>query len=349
VSHWAKSADDRDPPHDPPHPRSTAAFFGHEAAERMLLECYRSGRCPHAWLFGGPRGIGKATLAYRFARFVLAHPDPTAHSVAEARTLALDASHPVCRRVGSRAHPDLLVLEREENDEGDLRSAITVEQTSRAVNFFGSTAGEGGWRVCIVDSADELRQDGANKLLKILEEPPRRSLFLMISHAPGRLLATLRSRCHRLTMRSLNEADVARAAAHALSRDPDDDDVLAAAAAAEGSVARAITLLGGSTLRLRQQTLELLQALPETDPRALHALGEALGRAGDDALTTFADAVRWWLSTRLTAGISRRQLVRAADAWDRVNQTVREAEILHLDRKPVVFSVFALLAEAVRD
>src|SRR5215510_10265931 len=169
-------------------PRQTTSFFGHGGAEQVLLEAYRSGRFPHAWLIGGPPGIGKATLAYRMARFVLAHPDAASAAVGTARSLALDAGHPVARQVAGQAHSDLLALERTENDKGVLRTAIVVEQMERTVSFFGSTAGAGGWRLCIVDSADELHPASANKLLKVLEEPPPRSLFLLVSHAPGRLL-----------------------------------------------------------------------------------------------------------------------------------------------------------------
>src|SRR3954464_9268274 len=169
-----------------PHPRATGELFGHAEAEQTLLDAYRGGRIPHAWLIGGEAGIGKATLAYRMARFVLAHPDPKAPAVQAARSLALDPNHPVARQVAGQSHPDLLVLERTENDKGTLRTEIVVAQTDRTVSFFGSTAGAGGWRVCIVDSTDELNLASANKLLKILEEPPERALFLLVSHAPGR-------------------------------------------------------------------------------------------------------------------------------------------------------------------
>src|SRR6266851_5522236 len=170
---------------DVPLPRETTVLFGHYSAEREFLAVYRSGRVPHAWLIGGEPGIGKATLAYRIARFVLAHPDPS--RVPTATSLALDPAHPTVRRIAVNAHSDLLALERTFGDNGKMRTVITVEQVRRLATFFGSTAGEGGWRVCIVDSADELKYpEGSNALLKMLEEPPPRSLFLLVSHAAGR-------------------------------------------------------------------------------------------------------------------------------------------------------------------
>jgi DNA polymerase III subunit delta' len=332
-----------------PHPRATTVFFGHDSAERTLLDAYRSGRVPHAWILGGPPGIGKATLAYRMARFVLAHPDASVTAVRQARALDLDPAHPVVRQIAGQAHPDLLVLERTENENGVMRTVIVVEQTARTVSFFGSTAGAGGWRVCIVDSADELNPASANKLLKVLEEPPARALFLLVSHAPGRLLATIRSRCRRLDLRPLGEADVAAAAAAALGCSAEDQDLRAAAAGADGSVARALTLLGGPALALRQRVMALLGALPATDPRALHALGDALGGAGDGTLTAFVDPVRDWLSARLdTPPREPRRLARVAEVWEKVNRAAQEAEVFNLDRKPLVFAVFGWLAEAAR-
>jgi DNA polymerase-3 subunit delta' len=342
----SRSTDDT----DAPLARATTWLFGHEEAERALLEAFASGRIPHAWLIGGPRGIGKATLAYRMARFALAHPDPTARAVREATRLDVDPSHPVTRQIAGQAHPDLLVLERTENDSGNLRTVITVDQVRRTISFFGSTAGAGGWRVCIVDAADELQQpQAANALLKVLEEPPPRALFLLVSHAPGRLLATIRSRCCRLDLRALAPSEVARAAAAALGRSPDDEAVRAAAAAADGSVARAIDLLSGEGLALRQRVVRLLESLPATDARALHALGDALAAADDGALAAFLDAVREWLSTRLkTMPQEPRGLARIAQAWEEVNRAAEDAQVYNLDRRPLVFSVFSQLAGAAR-
>jgi DNA polymerase-3 subunit delta' len=199
---------------DIPHPRQTLSLYGHAEAEQAFLEAYRASRMPHAWLIGGPRGVGKATLAYRMARFVFAHPSPTTPSVRNAAHLTLPVDHPVVRRIAAQGHPDLLALERVADEKGKVPMFIPVDMVRKTIGFFGSTAGEGGWRVCIVDSADEMNAAGANALLKILEEPPAKSLLLVVSHAPGRLLPTIRSRCRRLALRALSPDDVARAAVH---------------------------------------------------------------------------------------------------------------------------------------
>src|SRR5476649_154895 len=200
-------------------PRETSVLFGHTEAEQALLASYKSGRIPHAWLIGGTPGIGKATLAYRLARFVLAHPDPQSPAVQKAKSLAVDPENPVARRIAAQAQGDLLVLERTINEQtGKLYTVIRVDDVRRSVPFFGSTAGEGGWRIAIVDAIDDLQREGANALLKVLEEPPARTLLLLISHAPGRELPTIRSRCRRLLLRPLSAADVARAVAAATGR-----------------------------------------------------------------------------------------------------------------------------------
>jgi DNA polymerase-3 subunit delta' len=329
-----------------PHPRETTSLHGHAAAEQAFLDAYR-GRMPHAWLIGGPRGIGKATLAYRMARFVFAHPDPT--DAGKAGSLALPAGHPAVRRVAAQGHPDLLVLERTVGDTGKLRTQIAVDDVRRTIGFFGSTAGEGGWRVCIVDSADELNAAGANALLKILEEPPAKALLIVVSHAPGRLLPTIRSRCRRLALRALDADDVARALAGVLQREIDEPEIKAAAAASDGSVARALDLIGGAALAVRERVNAMLDALPVVDPMALHALGDALGRSDETAFAAFVDAVRDWLSARVTAARAEpSRLVRFADAWEKLNVAARDVEIFHLERKPFAFNVFGWLAAATR-
>jgi len=335
---------------DVPHPRATLALFGHAEAERALLDAYKSGRVPHAWLIGGPPGIGKATLAYRFARFVLSHPDPQAAEVQSATSLAVDADNPVAHRIAAQAQGDLLVLERVINEQtGKLYTVIRVDDVRRTVGFFGSTAGEGGWRIAIVDAVDDLQREGANALLKVLEEPPARTLLLLVSHAPGRVLATIRSRCRRLLLRPLDETDVVAAAAVASGRGSGDAELQEAARAAGGSVARTLALLDGAALGLRQRVLDLIAQLPNPDPRALHALGDALGGTDPATLETFMDLVNGWLSSRLADTTQGKpQMARVAETWDQINRAARDVETYNLERKPLVFSVFGALSEAAR-
>jgi DNA polymerase-3 subunit delta' len=331
-----------------PHPRTTTSLYGQAEAEAAFLAAYRGGRMPHAWLIGGPRGIGKATLAYRMAKFVFAYPRPELPAVQRAETLDLPADNTALRRVAAQGHSDLLALERVEDEKGKIPTQIPVDMVRKTIGFFGSTAGEGGWRVCVVDSADELNPAGANALLKILEEPPVNCLLLLLSHSPGRLLPTIRSRCRRIALRPLEAVDVARAVADALGKDAADDDIKAASIAADGSVSRALELLGGTALKVREQVNAMLTSLPAVDQRALHALGDALGR-DETALTAFVDAVRDWLSARVTvAGAEPGHRARMAEVWDKLNRAARDVQVFNLERKPFVFNVFDWLAGAAR-
>jgi DNA polymerase III subunit delta' len=343
------SQQDDDDIDEPPHPRETTVLFGHGAAEAALLAAYRSGRMPHGILIAGPKGIGKATLAYRIARFILSHPDPTASEVQNASSLQVDSTSPVARRIAAQAQPDLLVIERTVNERGVLRNQIAVDDIRGTVPFFGSTAGEGGWRVAVIDAVDDLNRSGANALLKVLEEPPQRGLLLLIAHSTARVPATLRSRCRILSLRPLAQQEIAAALAATVGLNSSDPAIVAASAAAEGSVARALTLLDESALTLRQHALDLLARLPAIDPADLHTLGDSLAGTDPQPLAAFVDAVNAWLSQRLNrGGGDLARLNRLAEASERINAAARDTEMYNLERKPLVFNVFGLLAEATR-
>jgi DNA polymerase-3 subunit delta' len=234
-----------------------------------------------------------------------------------------------------------------------MRTVITVDETRETISFFGSTAAAEGWRVCIVDTVDELNPNAANALLKILEEPPQQSLFLLVSHAPARVLATIQSRCRKLRLRPLGTDEVINAAAEAAGLAPTDLALREAAEASEGSVARALTLLGGDALKLQQRTAALLARLPQVDPRELHTLGDSLGTSDRVALAAVIDGIDRWIAERLHADEANAnqnlpRLARLAEVWEKIVRAARDTETYNLERKPLVFSVFGWLADATR-
>jgi DNA polymerase-3 subunit delta' len=346
VSREAESSHEQ----EPAHPRETTMLYGHEATERALLDAYRSGHLGHAFLIGGPPGTGKATLAYRVARFILAHPDPAAPSVQSATSLFVPPEHPVARRIAGQAQADLLVLVRTINEKtGKLRQDIVVEDVRKTITFFGSTPGQGGWRIALVDCVDELNTNGANALLKILEEPPRKALLLLVSHSAARVLPTIRSRCRSLFLRPLSGGDVVRAIAAATHREEGDPEIARAAGLAEGSIRRALALLSGHTLELHERIVDILKRLPVLDRQALHSLGDRLHAADLASLEAFVDVVNGWLAERLRSGEeARKRLDRLARIWQEFNEAARDTETFNLERKPLVFNVFTALAEAAR-
>jgi DNA polymerase-3 subunit delta' len=247
----------------------------------------------------------------------------------------------------------LLTLERTLNEKGVMPTFVSVNEVRRTVPFFGSTAAVDGWRVCVVDTVDEMNANAANALLKVLEEPPQRSLFLLVTHSPARLLPTIQSRCRKLPLRPLAMDDVIRAAAQAAELSMNDPALNEAAEAGEGSVSRTLNLLGGDALKLHQRTAALLNTLPAVDPRELHALGDALGGSDRAVLGAFVDSVDRWIGERMraddaNANTNLPRLAQLAEVWEKINRAARETESYNLERKPLVFSVFGMLAEATR-
>ncbi|MBS7539886.1 DNA polymerase III subunit delta' [Ancylobacter lacus] len=328
-----------------PHPRQRTHLVGHDDAQMMVREAWDAGRLPHALLLGGTEGIGKATLAYRIARFVLSG------GAAPAGSLEVAADHPAARQVQALSHPDLLVLRRIAGDNGKLPSFIPAEQVRRLKSFFGSTAALGGWRVCIVDTLDEMNAQGANALLKTLEEPPARALFLLVSHAPGRLLPTIRSRCRAVSLRPLRDSEVI-GALDQLGEEMgglDPGRFEAAATAAEGSVREALRLLLGEGLAIRTATEELLDSLPDADGRALHALGDRLQGDRAGGLESFVATIEAWVSDHATGRRQRPglRLARLPEVWEKVRRAAVDADTFNLDRKTLVFRIFASIEEAI--
>jgi DNA polymerase III subunit delta' len=346
-----------------PAPEERIQWFGKPAIERSLLDAYRSRRMHHAWLIGGPKGIGKATLAYRFARFLLAHPDPESPDVVAATDLSIAPDAPAFRKVAARAHPNLLTLERPYDDQAKrFRTELTVPEIRRTVSFFGSTGGEPGWRIAVVDPADDMNASSANALLKVLEEPPKRSLFLLVSHAPGRMLPTIRSRCRRLDLPSLSRDAILTAIRGSTGGEAvDPADLTLAAALADGSLRRAILLLEEGGIDTYRDLVRLLASLPDLDIEASHVLADAVSRRADDnAYHGFLDTLRAWLDRRVRredepeTGIPLAQAAAVApleswaEVWEKIDRSSMATDDLNLDRKRTILSILMTLARATR-
>ncbi|MCW2307572.1 DNA polymerase III subunit delta' [Rhodobium gokarnense] len=347
---------DADAIDDVPHPRQQQRLAGQAHAETELLDAYRSGRIHHAWILSGTRGIGKATLAFRMARFVLAHPDPKAAAVAGARDLSVAPDVPAARKVAAGSHPDLLHLRRPYDDKRKrFKTELPVDEIRRTASLFGTTAGEGGWRICIVDAADDMNANAANALLKVLEEPPPRALFLVVSHNPGRLLPTIRSRCRKLALDPLAPETIAgELQALGLAGGLDERTLHRVAVLGSGSLRRSVLLLRADGVALWDAFEDIAHGLPKMDRAAIHALADRVAaRDADDVFATFKDIVRDWLTARVrdgaAAGASAGDLIAWSEAWETINQANRTAAVLNLDRKQLVLDTFRTLAEAARN
>ncbi|PTE20885.1 DNA polymerase III subunit delta' [Cereibacter changlensis JA139] len=264
-----------------PHPRDTLQLIGQDAAEAEFLASFSSGRLHHGWLVTGPLGVGKATFAWKLARFLLATPeDGGMFAAPPPETLDIAADHPVARRIASQAEGRLFLLRRAwDEDKKKLKTVISVDDVRRMKSFFSLSSADGGRRVAIVDPADEMNPSAANALLKLLEEPPAGVTLILISHQPFRLLPTIRSRCRELRLGPLGPADMAQAmaAAGAVVEAPE-----ALAELAGGSVGEAIRLTNLDGMRLYQSMIALFATLPRLDrPRAL-ALAEAGAGRGNE-------------------------------------------------------------------
>jgi DNA polymerase III subunit delta' len=325
-----------------PHPREVYDLIGQDEALARAARVVRLGRPPHGLMLAGPAGIGKATLAYRIARYVLRY-GASADGPAD---LAVPRSDTVARRIEAQSHPGLLVLKRPRDEKtGRLKTVVSVDEIRRLGGFFGMTSAAGGWRVAIVDAADDMNDNAANALLKVLEEPPARSLLILVSHAPGRQLPTIRSRTQRLELKPFDDAVLNAAVAARLDANAEDRAVLVRLA--EGSLGLALQLAVDDGIDFAHRAEALLGARAP-DVKALLALADRVGRT-QDGVKHFGELLGRALSRRIRARAASGQgNERASLLWEQVAALYDRALEVHLEPRQTVLSSAIAIASARR-
>jgi DNA polymerase-3 subunit delta' len=323
-----KPAPETDKEPEAPHPRETYSFVGHEEEEQALADGLKSGRMHHAWLITGTKGLGKATLAYRFARVALG-----AKRIGP-RALDVDPEDQVARRINAQSHPDLFVLRRGLNDRGRPRREIAVDDARELGRFFSLAPSEGGMRVAVIDAVDDLNNNSANAILKTLEEPPARSVLLLVCHAPGAILPTIRSRCRRLALRPLSDAQVAEALG-------EKDDALVALAKGRPGRAIALKAQGLDAGAARLDRVQAAITSGEAGP-VLNALYDQLSGEPFERLAGVLELAEEW--TR-AAGVEQGG-EQWAEAWSALETLRGEAEGLDMDPRHALARAVGVLDRA---
>lgn len=355
-----------------PHPREATRLIGQEAAEQAFLAAYGAGRLHSGWLLTGPRGVGKATLAYRIAAFLLAEPSDGDGGLFGAppspETLDIPPESPDAALIRSGAHPRLFVVRRGPNPKGDrLSDVIRVDEVRGLKNFFQLSAANGGRRVVIIDAADEMNPNAANAVLKALEEPPARTTLLLIAHQPSRLLPTIRSRCRELRLSPLGAEDLTRVLA-GIGQDADAPEALAVLS--DGSAGAALSLLGHDGLKLYADLVTLLADLPQMKrSEALRLADACAGRGADHRFALTLDLIDHFLARAARTGLlgepqsqaapgEARLLVRlaphdrAARAWADLQQEVsaraRRGRAVNLDPAALILDILFRIEQTAR-
>lgn len=366
------------------HPRQNPHLEGHELAEAQLLDAWTKGHLHHGWLIFGRKGIGKATLAYRFARFLLTHGDPSSEEDAGPslfcddgntntlpRSLDIDPGSTMFRRIAANGHADLQVIERGMSDDGRrMQNVISVDRIRSIAHTMSLTAGEGGWRVIIVDAAEDMNPNAANALLKVLEEPPPRSIILLISHAPGRLLPTIRSRCRQLELSKLKPPIIISLLKKWMP-ELSQSELHSLAGLSDGSIGHALDLADSEGIALKRDLFQLMKEFPSLNLTTAHRFADRFTRRDSDAAwrTAVEIASRGLADVVISAArknkmIDRGYLTEEAttlsrlsklaptekwiEAWETNNALFARAESANLDRKQVMLNALTTMANVAR-
>lgn len=315
---------------------------GQSDAQEHFIRAANSGRIHHAWLLSGPRGCGKATFAFRMARYFVeegANPETLNQSALDTVSAV---EHTTFRKVASGAHPNILHLKIPFDDKlKKFKTQLSVEEMRRCVSFFGSTASNKGWRVAIVDTVNDMNANAANALLKVLEEPPEKTLFFLIADKPNRLLPTIRSRCQPLSFKPLESNDLSAALKNAADEVTFDlEDLMEHQSYINGSVRRAFHFATQDAGSLLNSFNNLIQQQSYEMPM-LHAFADQVSaRGAEDKFLFFIEFVENYITEKMKQDEGATPLVSWAEVWDKVHARLRDEESLNLDRKQTVLALF---------
>lgn len=328
------------------HPRRQVDLIGHGEAESRLLQAHQSGKLHHAWLISGPRGIGKATLAYRFAKFLFRVP--SAEKARAHSSLYVAPESPSFRQVAAGGHPGLLVIQRAMDEKKKrLKTEIAVDDAREAQGFLGQTAAGGDWRAVIVDAADELNASSANSLLKLIEEPPKQAVFLIVCNRPGQLLRTIRSRCLHMPLQRLDIGETIKVLHNlpAKAVNAGDGDIAQAAQLSRGCPGLAMQMIGSRGAAAFAEFLKRSKLSPATAVEIATAFS---GRETAEDYGIFCDLLVGWTAEQARAGGLGGGGDALAAAHDDINSSLRQADALNLDRRQTVTDALMRLEEALK-
>lgn len=345
-------------------PRNNPDLLGHEEIEKSLLKDFLAERLPHAIILAGPPGIGKATLAFRLARFLFSQGGAQAGLFGDApSSLQVAPENPVFRRVASAGHADLLTVERElDEKKGKLKSEISVDAVRRIHPFLRMTAAENGWRVVIVDSAEYLNASSQNALLKVLEEPPEKTLLILTTSQPGSFLPTIRSRCRMVHMEPLPEKIMSKLL-DKMAPGLSEAEKISLGRLAEGSIGKALQINKDDGIALYKQLLAVVSTMPDLDMVKVHDLAEKLGRGAEQNYLAATEIMTGWCERQARA-VARGQTPadilpgdsavfdkirnlyprdHFLNAWEKISQLLRQTETYNLDKRQAIIGAFLAL------
>lgn len=343
-----------------PHPRECETLIGHKSVEDQFMDSFNSGRFHHAWLLTGPKGVGKASFAYKAAKFLLT-AEEGGGLFGPPENMDVSADHPAISLIHAGSHPGLTVLKCKYDEKGKkFFKNIRVDDVRTLSDFFGMTSTDGGWRVVIVDTADDMNVNSANAILKILEEPPAKTIFFLISHSPAKLLQTIRSRCRTLSFNALQDEQLEHVVAPFMTN-LEPQEMKALIALSEGSPGKAASLYSAGGIDAFLGILDIFDQFPNYNADKLHGLADLAAKKDNNALyQSLCELIPWWLSRLVRSSstgytdstlldqekeimsrlISRKPVPFWIEMWEKSNSVIERAEAINLDKKQVILNLF---------